>query len=84
MVLTSHWVVNTKMWIELGPSGVTRVAHFTPDPHFPASPSPFGGDFLGENGEMGRDGDENHPQIEMGMGMGRPPPIPISPFSPLI
>ena len=45
-----------------------RDAHFSPGPQFPASPSPFGEFVLGKNGEMGRDGDENHPQIEMGMG----------------
>ena len=78
----------------------SRDAHFPPGPQFPASPSPFGDIFLGKNREMGRDGDENHPQMGegspfphfphnyiemgMGMGMGERSPIPISPFPPNI
>ena len=56
-----------------------RVAHFLPDPRFPVSPFSFRENFLRGNGEMGRDGDENHPQIEMGMGGGPPSPFPHFP-----
>jgi len=52
-----------------------RVAHFPLDPQIPTIPSPFGEFFLGKNGEMGGDRDENHFQIEMGMG--RHPPSPF-------
>jgi len=63
---------------------VPRDEHLSPGPQIPASPSPFGGEIFGNFGGIGRDGDDFYPQTQMGMGLGGPFPIPISPFSPQI
>ena len=58
----------------------SRDEHLSPGTQIPTSPSPFGGEFLGKIGEMGRDEDDFYPHIKMGMGIGGGVPSPFPQF----